>query len=180
MRFKIPANTELEDKIVPFLTIRQLIILCIWATLWYFVFHVMHRLWYLPIVWWTIDFFIMWFVLCSAFLKINHLEFHRWLSLLIARWFVPQKRFFNNWLIWWQNFDVLNISSTWNKIEKKNKTIKKEDKKNDFDKIKNEIFWNKEKNFFNYDDDFDKLEQIEFEKRFWWIIKNENRRTRIS
>lgn len=76
--------------------------------------------------------------------------------LLISKAFVPQKRFFNNGLIWGQNFDVLNIvqSSSWKNSKNKKQDLKKlkieEDRKNDFDKIKNEIFWNNQNNFNNF------------------------------
>lgn len=165
MRFKIPANTELEDKILPFLTIRQLIILSIWAVICYLIFNILFWLWYLPVVWGTIDFFIWWFTVAAAFLKINHLEFHRWFALLISKLFIPQKRFFNNWLIWGQNFEVLTISMDW--TSKKTKKIeKKEEEKNNLDEMKNQIFWNWEKKSFD-NDDLDEDEVDEFKKRFW-------------
>lgn len=165
MRFKIPANTELEDKILPFLTIRQLIILCIWWTVCYLVFHIFFWLWYLPVVWWSIDLVIWWLTISAAFLKINHLEFHRWFSLLISKLFVPQKRFFNNWLVWAQNFDVLNFTSGW--ASKKPENLeKKEEEKNNLDEMKNQIFWNSEKkDFDNFDLENDEID--EFKKRFW-------------
>jgi len=164
MRFKIPANTELEDKILPFLTIRQLIILVIWWVLCYVVFNIFFALWYIPAVWGTIDFIIWWFTVAAAFLKVNHLEFHRWFALLVSKLFVPQKRFFNNWLLWWQYFDVLNITTTWTDKKKKN-IEKKEEEKNNLDEMKNEIFWKSEKKSFdNFDDDY---EIDEFKKRFW-------------
>jgi len=153
MKFKIPANTEIEDRILPFLTIRQLIILSVGAIICYSIFQILFSMWYLPIVWGSIDFVIWWLFVSAAFLKINHLEFHRWLMLLISKIFVPQKRFFNNWLIWWQNFDVLNIvtSINWKNNANSKNSLKKikleEEKKNDFDKMKNDIFWNKEINF---------------------------------
>lgn len=165
MRFKIPANTELEDKILPFLTIRQLIILSIWAVICYLVFNILFWLWYLPVVWGTIDFFIWWFTVAAAFLKINHLEFHRWFALLISKLFIPQKRFFNNWLIWGQNFEVLTISVDW-KSKKTKKIEKKEEEKNNLDEMKNQIFWNWEKKSFD-NDDLDEDEVDEFKKRFW-------------
>jgi len=170
MKFKIPANTELEDKILPFLTIRQLIILSIWASIWYWIFNILFWLWYLPIVWWSIDLVILWITLAAAFLKINHLEFHRWIMLLISKIFVPQKRFFNNWLIWWQNFDVLSFVWSWNK-QKNDKEAKKiydknEEEKNNLDEMKNQIFWNSEKKSFdNSDLEIDEVD--EFKKRFW-------------
>lgn len=153
MKFKIPANTEIEDKILPFLTIRQLIILSIWWIICYTIFQILFSMWYVPAVWGTIDFIIWWLFVSAAFLKINHLEFHRWVMLLISKLFVPQKRFFNNWLIWWQNFDVLNIvkSNNWKNTKNKKQDLKKikieEDRKNDFEKMKNEIFWNSEIKF---------------------------------
>ena len=175
MKFKIPANTELEDKILPFLTVRQLIILSIWWAICYGIFNILFWLWYVPAVWWTIDFVVWSLFVASAFLKINHLEFHRWIMLLISKLFIPQRRFFNNWLIWWQYFDVLNITWSNNDQSKNNKKIsklkkiKEEEKKNNLDEMKNQIFWNNEKNFNNLekDSDIDLEEKEEFSKRFW-------------
>lgn len=171
MRFKIPANTELEDKILPFLSIRQLAILATWATISYLFFHILYWLWYIAPVWWTIDVIIMWFTLAFAFLKINHLEFHRWFTLLISKIFIPQKRFFNNWLVWSQNFDVLNISisdknKAANKKSEEKKIANEEIQKNNLDEMKNQIFWNSEKKSFdNSNLEVDEID--EFNRRFW-------------
>ena len=164
MKFKIPANTELEDKILPFLTVRQLIILTIWGVICYAVFQIFFSLGYVAWVWWTIDFFIWIFFLALAFLKINHLDFHRWLTLLISRIFIPQKRYFNNWVIWWLYFDVLTINLEQNKKvkEKQNNVNNKE---RNIDLIKNKIFSEEEKYNYNELDDYDEIK--EFKKRFW-------------
>ena len=134
-------------------------------------------------VWWTINFIIWSLFVAAAFLKINHLEFHRWIALLISKIFIPQKRFFNNWLVWWQNFDVLNIVSSVknnNNLEENLKKLKKiktkeEEEENNLNKMKKEIFWNNQNNFnylendenLNLNFDFDEDEQKEFWRRFW-------------
>ena len=171
MRFKIPANTELEDRILPFLTMRQLIILSIWWVICYAIFQAMFTAGYVPAVWGTINFVVWGLFVASAFLKINHLEFHRWVALLISKLFIPQRRFFNNWLVWWQYFDVLNYVQPDKKTHKKmNLEIKNQaDKKNDFDEMKNEIFWNAEKNIFNSNEKYELNieEKEELLQRFW-------------
>ena len=175
MRFKIPANTNIDDKILPFLSMKQLIILSIWAAISYAVFNILYAMWYLAALWGTLDTIIMWLTFSAAFLKINHLEFHRWLVVLISKIFVPQKRFFNNWLIWGQYFSILNITQL-KKIDKKlekKKLDKTLEKQNNLDNMKNKIFWDnnwkkinlyKNKSFNN--DNFED-ELFEFKKRFW-------------
>lgn len=120
MQFKIPQNVEIEDKILSFLTMRQLIVLFVWGVIAYIIFYSMTAAGYLPHVWWPIVFFIWAITVAVAFLQINLLPFHRWIVLVFASLFLPKKRTWNNRFFWKIDFDLFTL-----KVE----TAKKEEKK---------------------------------------------------
>jgi hypothetical protein len=154
MQFKIPQNVDIEDKILVFLTIKQLIILVLWAWISYILYLIMAKSGISNKIWWPLSTTIMFLTFAIAFLKINFLPFHKWLALLISRITIPQKRFFFIWNIWWSYFWVLAKKTT----SKKEKKEKENTWKLSFNKIK----WE-----WSLDNFFDNEERNEFNKRFW-------------
>ena len=118
MNFKIPSDVEVDDKILYFLTIKQLVILVIWWSISYLIFITMAKAWFLAAAWGPIVIPIAIITVMIAFLKINHLPFHKWMILLAARIIIPQKRYWNNRYAWAINIDALSGSSTWSKKKK--------------------------------------------------------------
>lgn len=155
MQFKIPQNVDVEDKILVFLTIKQLIILVLWAWVSYILYLIMAKSGISNKIWGPLSTTIMFLTFAVAFLKINFLPFHKWLALLISRIAIPQKKFFYIWNLWWAYFWVLAQKSS----SKKKKIIKKEKAWNlSFNNVK----WTQNLNTL-----FDDEEKQEFNKRFW-------------
>jgi len=164
VNFKIPQDVEIEDKIFSFLTMRQLIILVIWGGIAYLNFITMAKYWFLAPAWWPASFFISVITLLIAFLKLNHLEFHRWVVLFIARFLVPQKRYWINNYSWSLYFDFLCKNS-----DKKSKNNVSENDKDQasvtFKDIVNKLWASTKKqdlaSFQVYEADADMREELE-------------------
>ena len=141
MNFKIPQNVDVEDKILPFLSVRQLIILIIWWTLAWILFNAMIRSWVPSAVWGPIVSFISIWSILIAFVRIHYLDFHRWIVLFFAMIFVPRKRIWDNQYLWWLYLDAY----TWYRESWKSKWKKQEETKTEtFSEILERI-WEKKK-----------------------------------
>lgn len=92
MQFKVPQNVQKEDRIVGFLTFKQLIIVIIGGTIAYGIYAVLERQGIPTIIWAVPVAFILLLTAAFAFLKISNLPFHAYLALLIERLLVPSKR----------------------------------------------------------------------------------------
>lgn len=128
MQFKIPQDVDLEDRILPFLTMRQLIVLVIGGWIAWLIFYTLASKHYTAQVWGPIIFFICLLTICIAYVTIDHLPFHRWVAIALYRSVVPQKRYWNNTFSWEMYFDALTSNK-----EKKPETKPEvtEDKKKD-------------------------------------------------
>lgn len=99
MRFKVPQNVQIEDRILPFLTLRQLIICVVGGGLTYLVYLNLEyqnpEIWLPPIV------ILGGLTLAIAFLKVQGIRFVPFLFLLIERYLTEQKR------IWLKSPNIL-------------------------------------------------------------------------
>lgn len=90
MRFKVPQNVQLEDRILPFMTLRQLTICLIGGGLTYLVYlnfeHQNPEIWLPPVV------VIGSITLATAFLRIQDIRFVPFLFLILERYLTEQKR----------------------------------------------------------------------------------------
>ena len=91
MQYKIPQNVQIEDKIVSFLTIRQLIICSIGGGIAY-VFYITLAPIYYAEVWGPPVFLTSLLTLAIAFLKINDIRFTKWVLLLSEFLINPRRR----------------------------------------------------------------------------------------
>ncbi len=92
MQYKVPQNVQKEDRIVGFLTFKQLIIVIIGGTIAYGIYAVLERQGIPTLIWAVPVAIILLFTAAFAFLKIANLPFHAYLALLIERLLVPSKR----------------------------------------------------------------------------------------
>lgn len=166
MQFKIPQNVEIEDKIVSFLTVKQLIILVSWWTVAYLVFLIFANAGFLPTLWGPFVLVIVLFTCAIAFLELNHLPFHKWLVLLIASFVVPQKRYWYNGYYWSLYLNAFTKTQVNKKKEKKKD--EKSKKELDIDDIKASI-WNEWNYYVDNNDlsfELDDEQKLEFYNRF--------------
>ncbi len=95
MRCKVPQNVEREDQILPFLTIRQLIIMSIWGGVSYVVFSVLSKMFYIAL-WGPIVLFPLIAAWLIAYITINGITFSKWFLLIIEHSLIAKKRVWNN------------------------------------------------------------------------------------
>jgi len=91
LQFKIPQNVQVEDKIVPFLTVRQLIICCVGGGIAYTFYITLSKSFYIE-VWGPPTGISLLITAAIAFLKINDIPFTKWFLLLMEFLLVPRKR----------------------------------------------------------------------------------------
>lgn len=166
MQFKIPQNVDVDDKIVSFLTMKQLIILVAWGTCVYLFFIFLVKLW---VPWGVVGpliFLLSSLVIAIGFIEINHLSFQRWVALWIASFVIPQKRYWYNWYVWSIYLSAFTQYSSNKKIEKKWK--KKESKENIFSTFNenNANKWHNKNNIINSWFELDDEQKDEFYNRF--------------
>jgi hypothetical protein len=91
LQYKIPQNVQLEDKIVLFLTMKQLIICGIGFGIAYVIYITLAKSYYAEV--WAPPVFIVVAITCAvAFLKIKRLSFIKWCLLMIEAMILPHKR----------------------------------------------------------------------------------------
>ncbi len=90
MQFKVPQNVQIEDKILPFMTLRQLIISGVGGGFAYSFYlglqHQSPEIWIPPVV------IISLLTIAIAFMRINGVPFVQWLLLLVERYLNESKR----------------------------------------------------------------------------------------
>lgn len=91
MQYKIPQNVQLEDKILSFLTMKQLIICTIGGGIAYFVYVILAKSYFVEI-WGLPVFLIAGLTAAIAFLRINDISFTRYLLLALEFSMMPQQR----------------------------------------------------------------------------------------
>lgn len=166
MQFKIPQNVDIDDKIVSFLTMKQLIILVCWWTFSYFIFILFTKLWISGWISWPLVLILTLLTFAIAFLNINHLPFHRWIILWLASFIIPQKRYWYNgyvWSIYLNAFTKVSVN-TKNKIEK----IENEKKDFDINEVESSIWntWSINKQVSSSTFELDDDDKKEFYNRF--------------
>ncbi|MCF7845914.1 MAG: PrgI family protein [Candidatus Peribacteraceae bacterium] len=90
MQFKVPQNVQIEDKILPFMTLRQLIICGVGGGFTYLIYLTLETqpfaIWAPPVI------FLGILTAAIAFLKIHGIPFIQFLLLLLERYLNPTKR----------------------------------------------------------------------------------------
>ncbi|MFH0833897.1 MAG: PrgI family protein [Patescibacteria group bacterium] len=90
MQFKVPQNVQIEDKILPFMTLRQLIISLIGGGFTYMIYLTLETqpfgIYAPPVI------FLALVTAAVAFLKIHGIPFVQFLLLLLERYLNPTKR----------------------------------------------------------------------------------------
>ncbi len=90
MQFKVPQNVQIEDKILPFMTLRQLIICGIGGGFTYLIYLVLE---FQPFAIWAPPVLVLGLLTVAiAFLKIQGIPFVQFLLLLLERYLNPTKR----------------------------------------------------------------------------------------
>ncbi len=131
LRFKVPQDVQREDKILFFITMKQLIVLMVTGGISYFLFVQLSEVYYLSQV--AIGFIMLPFVLGCAFcfVKIKGLGLFQFLLLNVEHLLLPRRRY-------WQEGSQTVVSSTVDfsdtSKEKKKAVVAKDISK---DKIKN-------------------------------------------
>ncbi len=127
MRAKVPQNVEREDQILPFLTIRQLVIMAIWWWVSYIIFSILSKMFYIAL-WGPVVLFPLIIAGLIAYITINGITFSKWILLIIEHTLTSKKR------IWDNSYSIENemkaivfpsINSSTKKSEKENKNKKK-------------------------------------------------------
>ncbi len=90
MQFKVPQNVQIEDKILPFMTLRQFVIVGVGGGFTYLIYlmleHQSSQIWMPPV-------FILGFLTVAiAFLKIRGISFVNFILLLLERYLNETKR----------------------------------------------------------------------------------------
>lgn len=92
MQFKIPQNVQREDKIIFFLTLKQMIICAGGGTIAYAIYTALAKVYILSVSLIPTVIVVV-ITLAFAFLKVREIPFYKWLILLIEFYFlVPRKR----------------------------------------------------------------------------------------
>jgi hypothetical protein len=93
MQYKIPQNVQIEDKIVWFLTLKQLIIVGVGGGISYALYITLAKL-YVWQVWFPATAIPAGLTLLIAFLKVNGIPFGKWVLLTVEFFKNPRKRTF--------------------------------------------------------------------------------------
>lgn len=90
MQYKVPQNVQIEDKILPFMTMRQLIICGVGGGFTYMVYLALEyqspQIWIPPIV------LLGGLTAAVAFLKIHDIPFVKYILLVLERYLIETKR----------------------------------------------------------------------------------------
>ena len=167
MQFKIPQNVDIDDKIVSFLTMKQLIILVVWWTFSYMLFLILQKAWVAPWLWAPTVLVTSLLTIAIAFLELNHLSFQRWVALWLASFIIPQRRYWYNGYVWSMYFNAFSRTQGTN-TSKINKKINEGKKDFDIDHIKANI-WNVSSQSLKVDNssfELDDEQREEFYNRF--------------
>lgn len=120
MQFKVPQDVQQPDRIVWFLTLRQLIICIIGFAFAYAVYTALNKQ-QLPIVFWFPPVLIIGAITAAfAFLKIANMPFHVFLAVTIERFLTPSKR------VWIKGADRVIDEGTYVSPEELREKAKKE------------------------------------------------------
>lgn len=95
LQFKIPQNVQRDDQILPFMTMKQLVILCIGGGVSYVSFAFLSKFFFVEI-WGPVAFLLMGITIAIAYVKVGGIDFSKWLLLFLEKNFVPQNRIWDN------------------------------------------------------------------------------------
>ena len=95
LQYKIPQDVQREDRIVSFLTMKQLGILAAGGTISYLIFMMLSKHFFVE-VWGPMVGFPMLIAFAIAFLKVNGLTFLRWFYFFLEHAMSPRKRIWSN------------------------------------------------------------------------------------
>jgi hypothetical protein len=128
LQYKIPQNVQVEDKIVAFLTLRQLIICGLGGGIAYLLYITLQPNYYFE-VWLPPVAIISLLTIAIAFVKINNNTFTKWVLLLIEFLANPRKRMWNkepSTTLLFKFLGSSKSSSSKQKAQKKNEQAAKE------------------------------------------------------
>ncbi len=95
LQYKIPQDVQRDDQILPFMTMKQLIILAVGGGICYVLFGVLSRHFFIEI-WGPIIFIIAVTTIAVAYLNIGGVTFPKWVLLIIEYKLNPQSRIWNS------------------------------------------------------------------------------------
>ena len=142
MRAKVPQNVQREDQILPFLTIRQLVIMSVWMGVSYVCFLILSKMFYIAL-WGPIVLLPIIIALLIAYIKVNWITFSKWMLLLFENNLIAKKRVWNNQYsietlmkallspAWNSNVKTIEVKKPYIKKEKNLSEIMQDFKKND-------------------------------------------------
>lgn len=128
MQYKVPQNVQIEDKILPFITLRQLIICMVGGGFTYLIYLVLET--QTPPIWIPPVLILGLLTLAIAFLKIRDIPFVKFIFLFIERYLNETKR------IWIKSAgDQISLTPTKLKKTELSKNPKTKTSIDDLDKI---------------------------------------------
>ena len=147
LQYKVPQNVQRDDELLPFLTMKQLIILAIGGGFSYVLFSILSQMFFIEI-WGPIVFIPVVFTVATAFVKINGISFPKWFMLIIEYSLIPQKRIWNNKTSVEKYIKAIITSTPKKSTTKKN--IKKEKPKTSLKKFIKNINTNKDQHTISH------------------------------
>lgn len=121
MQFKVPQNVQIEDKILPFITLRQLIILGVGGGFAYGIYLLLEQqsteIWFPPVA------ILVILTLAVAFVQIRGVPFTKFLLLALERYLIGSKK------MWIKSADDIPFSQIINQKPEKTKTTQQKIKK---------------------------------------------------
>jgi hypothetical protein len=136
VQYKVPQNVQLEDKILPFVTLRQLIVCMVGGGFTYLIYLALET--QSPPIWVPPVFVLGGLTLAIAFLKIRDIPFVQFMLLVIERYLNETKR------VWIKSAgDQIPTTPTKNKKVEPPKNSKTKTSSDDIDKISKMVDQNK-------------------------------------
>ena len=104
MQYKVPQNVQIEDKILPFMTLKQLIICGVGGGFTYMIYLMLEH--QTPEIWLPPVLLLGGLTLAVAFLKIHDIRFVKYILLVVERYLTETKR------VWVKSAGDVSLSSS--------------------------------------------------------------------